>query len=46
MYQEEVMVPIGDWAQKRLSSLSETDKTRDISKVGCGIGVIADRYPK
>ena len=38
MYQEEVMVPIGDWAQKRLSSLSETDKTRDVSKVGSGFG--------
>ena len=38
MYQEEVMVPIGDWAQKRLSALSETDKTRDVSKVGSGFG--------
>jgi len=38
MYQEEVMVPIGDWAQKRLSTLSETDMTRDVSKVGSGFG--------
>lgn len=38
MYQEEVMVPIGDWAQKRLKNLSETDKTRDTSKVGSGFG--------
>lgn len=32
------MVPVGDWAQDRLSSLSETDKTRDESKVGSGFG--------
>ncbi len=38
MYQETVMVPIGDWAKKRLKNLSETDKTRDTSKVGSGFG--------
>ena len=38
MYQEEVMVPMGDWAKKRLSKLSETDKQRDESKVGSGFG--------
>ena len=38
MYQEEVMVPVGDWAKERLSNLSETDKTRDESKVGSGFG--------
>ncbi len=38
MYQEEVMVPIGDWANSRLKSLSQTDKIRDISKVGSGFG--------
>lgn len=38
MYQEEVMVPIGDWATSRLRNLSETDKTRDNSKVGSGFG--------
>ncbi len=38
MYQEEVMVPIGDWAKTRLKNLSETDKTRDESKVGSGFG--------
>ena len=38
MYQEEVMVPIGDWAKNRLRNLSETDKTRDESKVGSGFG--------
>ena len=26
MYQEEVMVPIGEWAENRLKNLSETDK--------------------
>jgi site-specific DNA-methyltransferase (adenine-specific)/site-specific DNA-methyltransferase (cytosine-N4-specific) len=38
MYQEEVMVPIGDWAKTRLKNLSETDKKRDESKVGSGFG--------
>lgn len=38
MYQEEVMVPMGDWAKSRLKKLSETDKKRDTSKVGSGFG--------
>lgn len=38
MYQDEVMVPVGEWARDRLSKLSETDKTRDESKVGSGFG--------
>lgn len=38
MYQEEVMVPIGDWAKTRLSNLSEKDKIRDESRVGSGFG--------
>jgi len=38
MYQEEVMVPIGDWAKSRLKNLSEKDRGRDISKVGSGFG--------
>lgn len=38
MYQEEVMVPMGDWAKTRLKNLSETDKVRDTSKVGSGFG--------
>jgi site-specific DNA-methyltransferase (adenine-specific) len=38
MYQEEVMVPMGDWAKTRLKKLSNTDKTRDDSKVGSGFG--------
>ena len=38
MYQEAVMVPVGDWAKKRLSNLSERDKIRDESKVGSGFG--------
>ena len=38
MYQEEVMVPMGDWAKTRLRNLSETDKIRDNSKVGSGFG--------
>jgi len=38
MYQEAVMVPMGDWAKGRLKNLSDTDKTRDNSKVGSGFG--------
>lgn len=38
MYQEAVMVPMGDWAKSRLRNLSETDKVRDPSKVGSGFG--------
>ncbi len=38
MYQEEVMVPVGDWAKTRLSRLSETDRTRDESRVDSGFG--------
>lgn len=38
MYQEEVMVPTGDWAKSRLKKLSDTDKVRDNSKVGSGFG--------
>jgi len=38
MYQEAVMIPVGDWAKERLSNLSETDKTRDESRVGSGFG--------
>lgn len=38
MYQEQVMVPMGDWAKSRLKNLSATDKMRDNSKVGSGFG--------
>lgn len=38
MYQEEVMVPMGNWTKSRLKNLSETDKVRDNSKVGSGFG--------
>jgi len=38
MYQEEVMVPVGNWANGRLKKLSETDKIRDTSKNGSGFG--------
>lgn len=38
MYQEEVMVPVGDWAKSRLKNLSDTDKVRDNSRVGSGFG--------
>jgi len=38
MFQEAVMVPVGDWAEKRLAALSETDRKRDESRVGSGFG--------
>lgn len=38
MYQEAVMVPMGDWAERRLKNLSKTDQKRDDSKVGSGFG--------
>jgi site-specific DNA-methyltransferase (adenine-specific)/site-specific DNA-methyltransferase (cytosine-N4-specific) len=38
MYQDAVMVPVGDWAKDRLANLSKTDKTRDESRVGSGFG--------
>ncbi len=38
MYQEEVMVPVGDWAKGRLKNLSEIDKIRDNARNGSGFG--------
>lgn len=38
MYQETVMIPVGDWAKDRLAKLSETDKIRDESRAGSGFG--------
>lgn len=38
MYQESVMVPMGDWKNTRLKSLSEKDRMRDESSVGSGFG--------
>lgn len=38
MYQDEVKVPIGDWAETRLKNLSDKDKKRDESSVGSGFG--------
>lgn len=38
MYQDAVMVPMGDWAKTRLKNLSDTDRKRDESTVGSGFG--------
>jgi len=38
MYQQDVMVPIGGWADSRLRNLSETDKVRDNAKNKSGFG--------
>ena len=38
MYQDAVMVPVGDWADGRLRKLSDTDQIRDESRVQSGFG--------
>ncbi len=38
MFQEAVMLPMGNWTEKRLTKLSQTDQIRDESKVGSGFG--------
>ncbi len=38
MYQDAVMVPMGDWRHSRLKKLSETDLRRDNSRVQSGFG--------
>jgi site-specific DNA-methyltransferase (adenine-specific) len=38
MRQDKVMVPVGDWAKKRLKNLNGTDKTRDPAKTESGFG--------
>ena len=38
MFQDNVKIPMGNWATQRLRNLSETDMLRDESKVGSGFG--------
>ncbi len=38
MYQEAVMIPVGDWAKRRLQNLSDTDRIRDESRAESGFG--------
>jgi DNA modification methylase len=38
MYQENVMVPMGDWAKSRLKTLGKNDVVRFNSQVGSGFG--------
>lgn len=38
MFQDTVMIPMGDWAKSRLKNLSENDKIRFNSQVGSGFG--------
>jgi DNA modification methylase len=38
MFQDNVMVPMGEWRHARLKNLSDTDKRRDNSKVESGFG--------
>ena len=38
MYQEEVMVPIGDWAKRRFKSMSESDFVRYTSRNSSNLG--------
>lgn len=38
MYQEAVMIPVGEWAKARLKNLSDNDKRRFNSQAGSGFG--------
>lgn len=38
MYQDAVMIPMGDWKKERLKKLSTKDTIRDESRVGSGFG--------
>lgn len=38
MFQEAVMVPMGQWKEKRLANLSNTDQTRHESRAASGLG--------
>ena len=38
MFQESVMVPMGDWAEKRLKKLTKNDLVRDESRAQSGFG--------
>jgi site-specific DNA-methyltransferase (adenine-specific)/site-specific DNA-methyltransferase (cytosine-N4-specific) len=38
MFQEAVMVPMGEWRHTRLRKLNENDLRRDVSRVGSGFG--------
>ena len=38
MNQDAVMVPVGDWYESRMRTLSAVDRSRDESKVGSGFG--------
>lgn len=44
MYQEAVMVRMGDWRHSRLKNLSETDRRRDNSHVNSGFGKKIDNW--
>ena len=44
MYQESVMVPMGDWAKTRLRNLGEKDKIRYDSQVGSGFGKNIEKW--
>lgn len=44
MYQDAVMVPMGNWRHARLRNLSATDRRRDESKVSSGFGKKIDNW--
>jgi len=44
MNQEAVMVPVGNWAEKRLATLSDKDKTRQASDTGSGFGKTIENW--
>ena len=45
MFQEEVMVPMGKWAEKRLAKLAMNDLVRDESRSQSGFGPLRRNRP-
>lgn len=46
MFQEEVMIPIGEWSKSRHKNLSDTDKIRRDSKLENGFGINISNWVK
>jgi site-specific DNA-methyltransferase (adenine-specific) len=44
MFQDTVMVPVGDWSKIRLKNLNQTDHVRDESKTNSGFGKKIDNW--
>jgi len=44
MFQHSVMIPMGNWAERRLVKLNDRDRIRDESRVGSGFGKNVSRW--